>query len=246
MKAIAKALEDQGPVFPFPWKLPVNLHEGYLVSLLAAPRVGKSLVAVNWAVEAAKQGYPVLMHTVDTSYEDQATRTICLLSGETSSSIDANKDYWSGWLAGVDLPIRWSQSDLHDGNFNELVEAEREYWGEYPKFIVVDVVMNLLRGEEGLGSVQRIFRSLQQIGRRTGAVVLALHHVVSGDAAGGSLFVRMEDGMYEKGRIPEIVLTMWRSGTDQLTMHLAKNRQGPDGASVQLNCDYSRARVWSR
>ena len=145
----------------------------------------------------------------------------------------------------MDLPIRWSTADLHDGNFKDLVEAEREYLGEYPSLIVVDVAQDLMRGEENVGNVRKVFRSLHNLARRTGAVVLALHHVKRGDAAGGSMFVRMEDGLYGGEQIAEIVLTMWRAGPDKLAMYLAKNRQGPDGMTVNLHCDYARAKVWS-
>src|SRR5512145_2029260 len=131
MRALADALETQGDRFPFPWPLPANIHEGYLVEVLAAPRVGKSLVSLNWAIDVAKEGRPVLIHSADTDYATQAIRATAILSGETQDAIEMNKPYWVGWLRGQDLPLRWSTADLHDGNFAELVEAEREYLGEY-------------------------------------------------------------------------------------------------------------------
>lgn len=243
MKVLAGALASQGERFPFPFGLPANIHDGYLVELLAAPRVGKSIVALNWAIHVAKDGAPVLIHSVDTDYGTQATRAAAILSGEPQAEIERRRDYWAGWLQGQDLPIRWSTAALHDGSFMELVEAEAEYLGEYPRMIVVDVVMDLMRGEENAGNVRRVFRSLHSVGRRTGAVVLALHHVKRGDAASGSTFVRMEDGLYGGEGIAEIVLTMWRAGTDKLAMYLAKNRQGADGQTQLLACDYARAKV---
>lgn len=243
MKVLADALASQGERFPFPFKLPVNIHAGYLVELLAAPRVGKSLTALNWSIELAKRGMPVLIHSVDTDYGTQATRAASLLSGEPMDQIERRRDYWAGWLQGQSLPLRWSQGAVHDGNFQELLDAEYEYLGEYPAFVVVDVVMDLMRGEENAGSVRRIFRSLHGAARRTGAVVLALHHVKRGDAASGTVFVKMDDGLYGGEGIAEVVLTMWRAGGDKLAMNLAKNRQGSDGQTALLSVDYARAKV---
>lgn len=244
MRALADALASQGERFLFPWGLPVNIHEGYLVELLAAPGVGKSLVGLNYATAVAKQGMPVLIHSVDTDYATQATRAAALLSGETTDEVERNRDYWAGWLNGQDLPLRWSEgSAIHDGNFQELLDAEAEYLGEYPKFVVVDVVMDLLRGEENAGNVRRIFRSLHAAARRTDSVILALHHVKRGDAASGTVFVGMEDGLYGGEGIAEVVLTMWRAGSDKLAMYLAKNRQGKNGQTATLTVDYMRSKV---
>ncbi len=244
MKALADALADRGEEFPFPFGLPARVYPGFLVELLAAPRVGKSMVALNWAIDVAQQGMPVLIHSVDTDYASQALRAVSILTGETMRSVEEQRDYWSGWLRGTSLPLRWSSAPLHDANFHELVEAETEYLGEPPAMVVVDVAQDLMRGEENVGNVRRVFRSLHNLGRRSGAVVLALHHVKRGDAAGGSMFVRMEDGLYGGEQIAEIVLTMWRATPGKLSMYLAKNRQGPDGQTINLNVDYARAKVW--
>lgn len=243
MRALARALTDMGEPFPFPYPLPADIRKGDLVMLLAAPRVGKSNVAVDWAVKVASGGQPVLYITTDTRASEQAVRVVANLSGETKGAIKARLDYWSGWLTGVGHPLRWSSADITERHVMELLEAERQYLGEYPAMVIVDVAFDLLEGEEGPGTARSVFRRLHTAAQRTGAVVLALHHVKGGDAADGNTFVGMSDALYRVERVPEIILTMWRSGQDRVSMHLAKNRSGLDGQTQTLQVDWSRARV---
>lgn len=234
---------EMGEPFPFPYPLPADIRKGDLVMLLAAPKVGKSNVAVDWAVRVAGMGKPVLYITTDTRASEQAVRVTANLAGEPKDAIKARLDYWSGWLTGVGYPLRWSSADLTERHLNDLVDAEREYLGEYPHFIVVDVAFDLLEGEEGPGTARAVFRRLNAVASRTGAVVLALHHVKGGDAADGQSFVAASDALYRIERVPPVILTMWRSGADTIEMHLAKNRSGADGMTRKLQVDWSRAKV---
>lgn len=244
MRALAGALEDRGEEFPFPWSLPVRVYPGFVVELLAAPKVGKSIVALNWAVDVAKRGMPVLYHTPDTDYGSQAQRLVAHLEGITQDEVAANRDYYAGWLQGSALPIRWSQSkDLDVSNFAEIVQAEREYLDEYPRLVVVDVALDIMRGQEDVGNVRRVFRDLKKIAHRTGAVIVALHHVKRGDAADGMQFVGMADGLYGGEQVVEAVISLWKAGEGRLAMHVAANRQGPSGQTIHLYCDYARATV---
>jgi hypothetical protein len=173
----------------------------------------------------------------------QAVRVIANLSGETTDAIESRLDHWIGWLTGVGLPIRWSNGALHDGNLMEIMEAEREYWGRFPAMFVVDVAFDLMRGEEGAGNANRVFRSLHHCAAKTGAVVVAIHHVKGGDAANGDQYVAMTDSVFRVERVPEIILTMWRGTPGTVHLHLAKNRTGVDGMTIPLHIDFSRAKV---
>ena len=243
MKSLARAMKEMGEPFPFPYPLPADIRKGDLVMLLAAPKVGKSNIAVDWAVKVAGGGRPVLYITTDTRVSEQAVRVTANLSGETKDTVKADLGYWSGWLTGVGYPLRWSSADITERHVMDLLEAERQFWGEYPAFVIVDVAFDLLEGEEGPGTARSVFRRLHAAAQRTGAVVLALHHVKGGDAADGNQWVGMSDALYRVERVPEIIFTAWRSGQDQVSLHLAKNRSGADGQTKVLRVDWSRAKV---
>ena len=243
MKSLARAMQDMGEPFPFPYPLPADIRKGDLVMLLAAPKVGKSNLAVDWAVKVAGGGTPVLYITTDTRVSEQAVRVTANLSGEHKDTVKADLDYWSGWLTGVGYPLRWSSADITERHIQELLEAERQFFGEYPGFVIVDVAFDLLEGEEGPGTARSVFKRLHQAAARTGAVILALHHVKGGDAADGNTWVGMSDALYRVERVPEIILTAWRSSPNQVSLHLAKNRSGEDGKTAVLHVDWARARV---
>lgn len=245
MKALAHAMQEMGEPFPFPYPLPADIRKGDLVMLLAAPKVGKSNLAVDWSVKVAGGGRPVLYITTDTRVSEQAVRVTANLSGETKDTVKADLDYWGGWLAGVGYPLRWSSADITERHVMDLLEAERQYWGEYPAFVVVDVAFDLLEGEEGPGTARSVFRRLHAAAQRTGAVILALHHVKGGEAADGNQWVGMSDALYRVERVPEIIFTAWRTAPDQMSLHLAKNRSGADGITRVLKVDWARAKVVS-
>lgn len=243
MKSLARSLQNLGDPVPFPYPLPADIRRGDLVMLLAAPKVGKSTIAVDWAVRVAARGLPVTYLSTDTRITEQAIRVIANLSGETKAAVKDRLDYWSGWLTGVGYPLRWSAGGFSSADLWELLEAEREYFGRYPEMLVVDVAFDLLRGQEDAGSARKVFRDLHKLGAQTGTLILALHHVKAGDSANGNTFVSMADGMYQVHMVPETVITAWRGNAGMVSMHLAKNRSGMDGQTIQVAVDFDRAKV---
>jgi KaiC/GvpD/RAD55 family RecA-like ATPase len=243
MKALGTALRDLGATFEFPYGLPADIRRGDLVMLLAAPRVGKSMVALDWAIRVAEEGSPVLYVSTDTHVGEQAVRAAAHIFNVSKREIKARRDYWSGRLTGVGLPLRWSAADITERNIGGLVDAEAEYFGEFPTLLIVDVAFDLLEGEEGPGTAREVFRRLHALASRTGSVVLALHHVKGGDAADGDTFVGMSDALYRVERVPEVIISAWRPAPGQIALHLAKNRGGTDGQTVILPVDFDRSRV---
>lgn len=243
MKALGRALRDLGETIDFPYGLPADIRRGDLVMLLAAPKVGKSLIAGDWSIRLARADEPVLYVTTDTGIGEQSVRAAANLFGVPKSAIKARRDYWSGRLTGVGYPLRWSSADVTERNIGELVDAEAEYFGQFPTMVVVDVAFDLLEGEEGPGTARSVFRTLHALGRRTNSVILALHHVKGGDGADGNTFVGMSDAVYRVERVPEIIVSAWRPGPGRVSLHLAKNRGAADGQTVTLPIDYDHARM---
>jgi KaiC/GvpD/RAD55 family RecA-like ATPase len=252
VRVLSRALRHQGEPIPLPWpELPIRPGPGDVVLGLAAPGVGKSFMALNWAVYLARQGRPVLMHSTDTDYPDQAVRTAALLSGETTEVVEKNQEKWADWLSGQNLPIRWS--DIHIGaeEFADLLKAEVEFLGVAPEFVVVDIAGDMLNGqEENVGSMRNIFTQLKKVARRFHTTIYALHHVKRGPAASGVSVVKLADGLYAGEGVVQVVLGMWRPGEETLRVAVLKNRMGkaqPEGLlACDLRVDYSRARVSSK
>lgn len=244
MKALGRALQNRGETFPFPYHLPAEIWQGDTVMLLAAPKVGKSLIAGDYAVKVASMGVPILYITTDTSIGEQATRAAANIFDVPKSAIVAEAGQWGERLTGVGYPLRWSSADVTVSMIDDLLDAEAEYWGRYPGMVIVDVAHDLLEGEEGPNTARIVWRKLHALGRRTNAVILALHHVRAGDAADGNQFVAMTDAKFPVSyQTSEIVLTAWRPAPGKVSLHLAKNRGSQDGQTVELPIDYERAKV---
>jgi predicted ATP-dependent serine protease len=243
MRALGRALRDLGETFPFPYRLPADIRRGDLVMLLSAPTVGKSTVAVDWAIRVARRGEPVLYVTTDTHIGEQAVRAAANIFDTPKDAIKAQRAQWSERLTGVGYPLRWSSADVTERTIDDLVESEVEYFGEYPALVVVDVAFDLMEGEEGPGTARTVFRTLHSLAGRTGCVVLALHHVKGGDGAAGDTFVGMSDALYRVERVPEVIISAWRPAPGRIAMHLAKNRGGTDGMTETMAIDFDKARV---
>ena len=111
--------------------------------------------------------------------------------------------------------------------------------------MVVDVAMDLMRGQEDVGNVRRVFRELKKIGHRTGAVICVLHHVRRGEASNGDNMPELSDGLYGGEQVVEAVIGLSRGFNSKLAMKVLANRQGPAGDMEYVNVDYARARVWA-
>jgi len=208
-------------------------------------------MALNWAVHLAQGGRPVLMHSTDTDYSDQAIRTAALLSGHTTEEIERDQEKWADWLTNQHLPIRWSDTHISAEDLGDLMKAEVEFLGEAPEFVVVDIAGDMLNGqEENVGSMRNIFTQLKKTARRFHTTIYALHHVKRGSAASGTSVVKLADGLYAGEGVVQIVLGMWREGTETLRVATLKNRMGKAQAEGLLACDlkvdYARGRVTSR
>lgn len=254
MRVLSRALRHQGEPIPLPWpELLIRPGPGDVVLGLAAPGVGKSFVALNWAVHLAQEGKPVLMISTDTSYQDQAVRTAALLSGKTMDEVEKDQAASADDLARRHLPIRWSELHLKADDISDFLKAEVEYLGEAPDFVVVDVISDLMGSlEESSSAYSHIMTELKKAARRFQTTIFALHHVSEGAASSGTQPVKLRDILYKSpGRIAPIVLGMWRNGTGILTVAILKNRMGRAnadaiGVTFDLRVDYSRAKVRSR
>ena len=240
MKALARALENQGTPVPFRFNPRLEIYPGNLVILIAAPNVGKSFLGLNWAVDLVNQGMPVLYHTTDTDYATQAKRFVALMKG---IRIDDANGSAAAWLDEVVLPLRWSQATVNIDTVDDLVQAEIEYLGETPALVIIDVANDIRKGEENVGNIRDVFSMLHKVARRHRCVVLAMHHVKRGAASSGKVKPSMDDGLYGGEQIAEVVLTLWRPNQDQLGLSVEKNRAGQAGYHEYLPFSPERGRI---
>jgi KaiC/GvpD/RAD55 family RecA-like ATPase len=231
--------------------------------LIAAEGVGKSVVALNWALEIVE--HPVLYITLDTSMTDQAIRVIARHNGTSINDVmrghddmDSWADQWEPYLEQVHSRTRFFDRDVGPRVVEEVVEAEAEYWGEPPVMTIIDNAGNLIEKEESAQEYQGIFNALHRVAKNQQTFILALHHLRRKPAASkkdreeeqddpGIDSVHASDILYAGGRNANFVLGVSRPQPDRLRVNVLKNRMGLASSSGKVNAyltfDGARARV---
>lgn len=232
MPVLLKTRKIGAEPLPTPWFNGL-LRRGILAEVGAAPNVGKSFIALRWALHLAREGFPILYCGMDTSLRDQGDRMFTMSHGRPANDEEELEE----WLKDSELPIRWCDLSLSTGALNELVAAEAIYFGETPALVIVDVLGELVQGEESVEKVSGVVADLKVISREHHTCVLALHHLRDGFAGSGDAAVQLSDFRYEKGRYAEVVFGLWRPSPGALAMRILKNRSGPRGDTTYLRFD---------
>ena len=236
---------------------------GNQMVVIAAEGVGKSVWALNWALEI--KDHPVLYITLDTSMTDQAVRVIARHTGTSvddvmkghAGDVDTWADRWEPYLEQIHSRTRFFDRDVAPKVVEEVVAAEREYWGEPPILTIIDNVGNLIEKEESAAEYQGIFNSLHKAAKNQSTFVLALHHLRRKPAGTkrdraqqddpGIESVHASDTLYAGGRTSNFVLGLSRPEPNRLRINVLKSRMGranPTGmVSTYLTFDGARARV---
>lgn len=201
------------------------MRRGELSMWAAGPGVGKSLVALKIALFC---GVPVLYVSADTNRADQTERAaLCL-----------------GWVRGQDMadalheiPIDCRFTFDSNPTIKDIVaecEAFAVVFGEFPHLIIIDTVAKLwTESTEEHARDKEATRLCQELARETDAHVMALHHLTKGHDSGNQP-AGLDALMSGVSKIPEQVMTMWRDGSDRLTLAPVKNRSGPADATGRM------------
>lgn len=266
MRDLARSLRHSGAPVPVPWKGLSDLIRpmtGHQMVAIAAEGVGKSVWALNWALEVPE--HPVLYVTLDTSMTDQAIRVIARHTNTSiqdvmrgHDDVESWADRWEPYLEQVHSRTRFFADDIGPKAVDELVEAEAEYWGEPPIVTIIDNVGNLIEKEESAQEYQGVFNALSRMAKRRQTFVLCLHHLRRKPAASkkereaeqddpGIEPVHSSDILYAGGRNANFVLGLSRPQPDRLRINVLKNRMGlmsPAGkVATYLSFDGARSRV---
>lgn len=263
MNALSRALREPGGALPVPWGTladKLKIPRGTFMLGLAAPGVGKSVFALNWAIALGSQyGEPVLYVTPDTDLATQGRRAFAALERRELDTVapEAAAQYFQDHS----LSIRWCDELNNPLELAELIEAETEYLGRPPTMTIVDVVDDLVE-KEGYEEYKSTFKVLRRIARKYKTVVFALHHISRGDMAKGTVPVALHAGTYTGEQIAEVVLGFWRTHERQyggaaygdyqpFSIGILKNRNGPanpapTGPDVTLPAWMERAEIGGR
>lgn len=205
----------------------IHFRRGQLHLIAAAPGVGKSTLALAYAVRAQ---VPTLYLSMDCDAFTTGVRAGQMLTGWDSTKTEAAlqdqefRDHTLTELGHIRFDFR-SGVDTHE--MMMIVAAYAETFGSYPHLIVVDNLGNVAFDGDEFASLRRIVADLHSLSRLTQSAVLALHHV-TGNYDNGTDPVPLSGLQGKISKMPELILTLSRGAHDDERLFLSpvKHRHG--------------------
>lgn len=226
----------------------VYLRRGQLAMLVAAPGVGKSVLATSYVVQS---GARTLYLSCDTDAYTTSIRLISAATGSTLEEAEAARAAGAGWaldaLDGIDNVFYAFPSAPDEREVAERLLAYREAQGEFPELLVVDNLANIAFDDEEFAGLRRVMREFQSVGVRTGTSILVLHHA-TGEYEDGTKPIPQSGAAGKLAKMPGLILSAYRRAANELGVSVVKSRFGradPSGLGCQfiLQTDLERMQV---
>ncbi|MFF4223208.1 DnaB-like helicase C-terminal domain-containing protein [Streptomyces abikoensis] len=239
---VFKALADLG----------VTFRRGQLHLIAAGPGTGKSAFALNLALKSAA---PTMYFSADSDPFTQYVRAGANITGWTTGDVEnailhQQTTTLDAALSGVS--IRWNfDASPSLTEIEEELTAYAMIYG-YPAICIVDNVTNVDAPEmgEGHAGLDELCGYFHDLARKTHSAVILLHHV-TGVYNDGTNPIPLSGIKGQIGRVPEVILTLHRGGTEfegyNLRVSNVKNRGGKADASgftfAELNWEPERMQI---
>lgn len=236
------------PVFRAFEEKKIILRRGQTVLIVAGPGTGKSALALTYALKAR---VPTLYFSADSDPFTQVSRSFSVLSGvdmDDSEKYARNEpvdpDILAAALALDGVPIRFNfNASPSLDTIERAVMAFEELYGEFPSLIVIDNITNVQNGTQDNGSdpfagLETFLDYLKTMGRETQSCVIGLHHVL-GPYNDGLQPIPLSGVKGQIGRVPELILTVFRAGPGKLGVSPVKIRGGNPDTSGQTYAELS-------
>jgi replicative DNA helicase len=165
-------------------KLLAGLHKGDLVILAARPSVGKTALALNVAVNAAKAGTSVAVFSLEMGAEQLVQRVLCSEARINLQDVRTGHVKDADWYAihtamGKLANLEFFVDDTPSISILELRAKARRQLRDKPKGLIVVDYLQLMqpqgrRSENRQTEIAEISRGLKILGKELGVPVLAL------------------------------------------------------------------------
>ena len=166
-------------LLPLDCMLRGGLTRGELHLLAARPGMGRTTLALSWAMHLAKQGHPVLYLSPSISAEQIAARILCLQSGLPLTADRVFPPCPNGWEARLeaaraqleDLPLT-----LCDAPLITVETIDRAVEQEHPEAVFVDDLFDLF-GQDDPTAQDPLAACLPPFDKKAGNAVGALRDI---------------------------------------------------------------------
>lgn len=228
------------PVFHTLENAGIRLREGTVTVVAGTPGSMKTGLSLYWV---GRLNQPTLYFSADSEDFEIVERAAAMVTGDSMTQVRANPE---AYVEALDqLQIRFTFEDSPTYEDVELeVAAYAEVFGEWPKVIVIDNLLNLTGENESEWAAHRDhMRVVHKLTRITRATTLLLAHMGEDkvDPTGAPAPRNKLQG--KVSHLPKMILSLAFDG-QRLKVAAVKNRFGPADASghnyVELHVDPSR------
>lgn len=216
-----------GDVFPPLGNAGIRFRLGTAVYIAGVPGAMKT----GWTLYlVGRIGLPVLYFSCDSEDFEMVERAAAMMTGDTQQQVRANPEAYAEVLA--QLPIRWSFEDSPSYEDMALeVAAYAEVFGDFPKVIVIDNLLNLTgETDDEWGAHRDHAKVIHKLTRITGALVLVLAHMGESVSDPGAKPQPRTKLQGKVSHLPKMILSLAFDG-QRLKVAAVKNRFGPADAS---------------
>lgn len=236
---------DSGRLLPPVWRSfadkKIRFRRGQLYLIVAAPGVGKSVLAQTYALYSRVRS---LYLTMDADRHTTCVRIVQAYHKLDQETAEAGIESGAEWATAALKSAPWLKYSFPSGpDVSELVEhvwAYAEVQGDWPDIIWVDNLDNV-DCDDGENGRKQVMQDLQKLAHKTGSAVVVLHHA-EGKYDDGSETIPQSGILGKVAKTPSMVLTGCLGGfPGQMFWSVVKNRFGPAdprGRGV-------RAELWS-
>lgn len=165
-------------------KLLAGMHRGDLIILAARPSVGKTALALNIAVNAAKAGSPVAMFSLEMSADQLIQRVLCSEARINSQDVRTGRIKDADWSSihramGQLANLEFYVDDTPSISILEVRAKARRQLRDKPNGLIIVDYLQLMqpqhrRSENRQTEIAEISRGLKILAKELGVPVLAL------------------------------------------------------------------------
>lgn len=236
---------EAGTPLPSPFRaldaIGFQFVRGQLALVSAGPGTGKSAFVLTVAL---RTGLPTLYISADSDPFTQLTRSISITNGWTldeAKKVVAENDLDRvRALSDTKVFFSYEASPTLD-DIEAQIASWQEAFEDYPSIVVIDNITNVVQGDDDdpFSGLEAFMDYLHDLARKTGACVIALHHVL-GEYNDAEKPIPLSGVKGQIGRVPEMILTLHRRlaqvdfQSDTLCVSVVKNRNGKSDPSGRM------------
>jgi hypothetical protein len=249
LASAARRKQDTGgfmpPVFrPFE-DAGIRVREGTATYIAGVPGAMKTGLTLYWV---GRWNLPTLYFSCDSEPFEMMERAAAMMSGDTMQKVRQSPERYTDMLETLNLRMVYEDAPTYSDVVLE-VAAYAETFGEFPRVIVIDNLLNLTGDNENEWGAHRDHaKVIHKLTRITKAAVLVLCHMGE-DKVDPAASPQPRTKLQGKvSQLPKVILSLAFDG-EVLKVAAVKNRFGPADASghnyVELQVDPASNRFFN-